>query len=218
LNIPGIRPFEMSKNIVRNRILIIFAHPAVQKSRVNSRLVAALNDLEGITFHNLYEEYPDFHIDIKREQELLLNHDIIVWHHPFYWYSAPSILKEWIDLVLEHGFAYGRTGKMLEGKQVMTCITTGGRREAYQTGGFNRFTIRQFLSPFEQTARLCNMQYLPPYVIHGSHLLDEEEIRIQSGLYKDALRSLRDGFFSENDLKEAEYLNDIVINLKSNLN
>jgi glutathione-regulated potassium-efflux system ancillary protein KefG len=181
-------------------------------------MTAALKDLDGVTFHDLYEEYPDFHIDTKREQELLLNHDIIVWHHPFYWYSAPSLLKEWIDLVLEHGFAYGRNGKMLVGKQVMTCITTGGRREAYQTGGFNRFTIRQFLSPFEQTARLCNMQYLPPFVVHGSHLLDEEEIRVQSGLYREAILGLRNGIFSDDELLRAEYLNDLMVDLKKNLN
>ena len=99
------------------RILVLFAHPVQHKSRVNKELVSAIQGIEGITFHNLYEDYPDFHIDVKREQELLLSHDIFVWQHPFYWYSAPAMLKEWIDLVLEHGFAYGRTGKALEGKQ-----------------------------------------------------------------------------------------------------
>ncbi len=77
-------------------------------------MIGALDDMEGITFNNLYEEYPDFQIDIKKEQDLLLNHDIIIWHHPFYWYSSPAILKEWIDLVLQHGFAYGRAGTALK--------------------------------------------------------------------------------------------------------
>ena len=85
------------------RILVLFAHPVQHKSRVNKELVSAIQGIEGITFHYLYEDYPDFHIDVKREQELLLSHDIFVWQHPFYWYSAPALLKEWIDLVLEHG-------------------------------------------------------------------------------------------------------------------
>ena len=56
----------------------------------------------------------NFFIDVHAEQKLLLDHDIIIWQHPFYWYSAPAIIKEWMDLVLEHGFAYGENGRSLE--------------------------------------------------------------------------------------------------------
>ena len=48
------------------RVLILFAHPALHKSRVNRRLAAAVRHLEGVTFHDLYEEYPDFNIDVAR--------------------------------------------------------------------------------------------------------------------------------------------------------
>ena len=82
----------------RKKILILFAHPAFEKSRVNLHLAEAVKDLEGVYFHDLYQEYPDFHFDIDREQELLLQHDIIIFHHPFFWYSTPAILKEWQDL------------------------------------------------------------------------------------------------------------------------
>jgi glutathione-regulated potassium-efflux system ancillary protein KefG len=199
-----------------NRILILFAHPAMHKSRINKKLVSGIRDLKGITFHDLYENYPDFHIDVKREQELLVSHDIIVWHHPFYWYGAPSILKEWIDLVLEHGFAYGRTGKALEGKQVLTAITSGGRREAYQPGGFNNYSIRQLLAPFQQTVRLCNMEYLPPFAVHGTHLLAEADIDQAAKDYISLLISLRDNLFSEDDISSCEYLNDILEQQKDN--
>ena len=92
------------------RVLILFAHPALQKSRVNRRLVAAVQNLENVTINDLYEEYPDFSIDVKREQALLESHDIIIFQHPLYWYSCPALLKEWQDLVLEYGFAYGAQG------------------------------------------------------------------------------------------------------------
>ncbi|MCB0293189.1 MAG: NAD(P)H-dependent oxidoreductase, partial [Calditrichaeota bacterium] len=85
------------------KILIIFAHPAFQKSRVNARLIEGLAQMEGITFHDLYQAYPEFDIDIAAEQQLLTGHDVIVFHHPFFWYSTPALLKEWQDLVLEHG-------------------------------------------------------------------------------------------------------------------
>jgi len=197
--------------MIKKRILILFAHPAFHKSRVNKKMIGALDDIEGITFNNLYEEYPDFQIDIKKEQDLLLNHDIIIWHHPFYWYSAPAILKEWIDLVLQHGFAYGRAGTALKNKQVLSVITTGGRREAYQTDGFNQYTMRQFLIPFERTVTLCNMNYLPPFVVHGSHLLTEDEMNSAARDYRKILISLRDDIFDQNDMLNCGYLNDLLV-------
>ena len=174
-------------------------------------MIGEINDIEGITFNNLYEEYPDFHIDIKKEQDQLLNHDIIIWHHPFYWYSAPAILKEWIDLVLQHGFAYGRTGTALKNKQVLSVITAGGRKEAYQTDGFNQYTMRQFLKPFERTVTLCNMNYLPPFVVHGSHLLTEDEMNSAARDYRKILISLRDDIFDQHDMMNCVYLNDLLV-------
>src|SRR5210317_2302988 len=97
-----------------NNILILFAHPALQNSRVNRHLIKYITDLDGVTFHDLYETYPDFHIDVKREQNLLLENDIIVFHHPLFWFSVPAILREWMDLVLQHMWAYGKTGKALK--------------------------------------------------------------------------------------------------------
>ena len=66
------------------RILILFAHPALEKSRVHQRLIRGLNETEGVTFHDLYEAYPDLHIDVPREQALLTAHDLVVLQHPIF--------------------------------------------------------------------------------------------------------------------------------------
>jgi len=92
-------------------VLVLFAHPALEKSRVNRRLAAAVADLPGVTLHDLYEAYPDFDVDVKREQDLLVAHDVLVVQHPFYWYSTPALVKQWEDLVLEHGWAYGTAAR-----------------------------------------------------------------------------------------------------------
>ncbi len=176
-----------------HRVLILFAHPALQRSRVNRQLAAAVRDLAGITFHDLYEEYPDLLIDADREQDLLRAHETVVFHHPFYWYSSPAILKEWQDIVLEYGFAYGDTGTALRGKRWLSAITTGGPPEAYHSAGFNRFTIRQLLAPFEQTAHLCGMTFLEPFVVHGTHRLSKSEIAEQAAHYRLVIENLRDG-------------------------
>jgi glutathione-regulated potassium-efflux system ancillary protein KefG len=158
------------------RVLIVFAHPALEKSRVHRRLLAATPRDARVTLHDLYQEYPDFDIDVDREQRLLLDHDVIVLQHPLYWYSGPPLLKEWLDLVLEHGWAYGSEGDALHGKVVLQAISAGGGASAYCEEGYNRYTIRQYLRPFEGTVRLCGMTYLPPWVVFGTHRLDAGDI------------------------------------------
>jgi len=192
-----------------NTIAILLFQPLLHKSRVNRELIRAVEDLEGVTLRIMYDLYPEFSIDVEVEQEMLLAHDVVVWQHPFYWYSSPSLLKEWIDIVLQHGFAYGREGKALAGKKVMTAISSGGKREIYKEGGIRKYTIRQLLAPFEQTVKLCNMEYLPPFVVHGTHLLDAQGISEAAGNYRNVIASLRDGLFSQEDFQQCEYTNDI---------
>jgi glutathione-regulated potassium-efflux system ancillary protein KefG len=176
-----------------NRVLVLFAHPALEKSRVNRAMIRGLDGLQGITFHDLYEAYPSFDVDVDTEQRLLLEHDVVVLHHPFYWYSSPALIKQWEDLVLTHGWAYGREGVALRGKVMMSAITTGGNEAAYQPGGHNRFTVSELLRPIEQTARLCGMDYLPPFVVYGTHGMTDDAIRGHAEDYRRVLLALRDG-------------------------
>jgi glutathione-regulated potassium-efflux system ancillary protein KefG len=201
---------EESGMAVKIKLVIQLFHPLLHKSRVNTELLRAVTGLEGVDIRILYDLYPDFDIDMKREQEVLLAHDVVVWQHPFYWYSAPSLLKEWIDIVLEHGFAYGREGKSLMGKRVMNAITAGGRREVYREGGLRKYTVSQLLAPFELTANLCNMEYLPPYVVHGTHLLEKEGIVRAGQDYRKFIIGLRDGTFDQEELGKMQYANDII--------
>jgi len=173
-------------------LLILFAHPALEKSRVNRRLIDEVCHLEGVTFHDLYETYPYFDIEVGREQELLLRHHTLVLHHPFFWYSTPALLKQWIDLVLEHGWAYGSKGTALVGKRVVSAISTGGGEAAYREDGHNRHTIRQFLAPIEQTFVLCGMEYLPPFLINGSHGMTVAQIEEFALDYRRTIEVLRD--------------------------
>jgi glutathione-regulated potassium-efflux system ancillary protein KefG len=193
-----------------NKILIEFAHPAIQKSRINRQLIDMVKNLENVTVNDLYENYPDFFIDVKKEQQLLLNHDIIIWHHPFYWYSAPALLIEWMDLVLEHGWAYGEYGRILEGKSVLSVISTGGRRDVYSKEGRNHYTMNEFLIPFKQSANLCRMQYLPPFIVHGAHTIKNSEIEAYAVQYKKLLNILGRGEFDKIKMNEVAYFNDLI--------
>jgi glutathione-regulated potassium-efflux system ancillary protein KefG len=181
----------MSKSF--GKVLILFAHPAFARSRVNRVLVEQARRIDGVTVHDLYERYPDLDIDVAHEQELLGANDVIVMQHPFYWYSTPSILKQWQDLVLEHGWAYGREGRALRGKLLLNAVTAGGGEESYTRSGPNRYTIRELLAPIEQTAVLCGMRWLAPFVVHGTHRLDDAGVHRHAADYAAVLEALRDG-------------------------
>jgi glutathione-regulated potassium-efflux system ancillary protein KefG len=101
-------------------------------------------------------------------------------------------MKQWQDLVLEHGWAYGSDGKALHGKKFMNVLSTGGGEIAYQKDGYNRLTIRELLAPIEQTANLCGMKFLPPFVVHGTHKMEPDDIKKYAHEYKAVLSALRD--------------------------
>lgn len=174
------------------RVLILFCHPALELSRVHRALRDHAAAVPDVTFHDLYEAYPDFDVDVRREQELLAAHDVVVVQFPLYWYSTPALLKQWEDLVLEHGWAYGREGRALRGKRWLSVVSAGGGEAAYQPDGLNRRTLRDFLAPLEQTARLCGMTYLPPLVVPGTHRMEAAGIAAAAEAYGRLLAALRD--------------------------
>lgn len=189
------------------RILLLLAHPRLEDSQVNAHVINEVRSLHFVTVRDLYEIYPDFNIDISAEKELLLQHDIIIWHHPIYWYSCPPLMKQWIDLVLEYGWAYGKNGDALSGKIIFNAVSAGGSKEVYQSGGRNRFTINEFLRPFEQTALLCKMIYLPPFVVHQANIADSLYCSSFGMEYKSLLQELHSNKFEISELIQRSYLN-----------
>ncbi len=175
------------------KILVLFAHPQLDRSVANARLVDEAQSMSGVTFVDLYREYPRMEIDIDREQKRVEAHDVLVFQHPLFWYSTPAILKEWQDLVLEFGWAYGSGGRALDGKIFLSAITTGGDQKAYSDEGYQHFDIRELLRPFEQTAALCHMTFLPPFVLYAAgHAVEEGRLEPHALKYRKLLEALRD--------------------------
>ncbi|MFZ4520659.1 MAG: NAD(P)H-dependent oxidoreductase [Bacteroidales bacterium] len=192
----------------QNNILILFAHPKFEESIHNKLLVSRIPESPHITFHNLCERYPDFQIDVDFEKDLLTRNQVIIWQHPLYWYSAPPLLKQWLDMVLELGWAYGPGGTSLQGKIVFNAITTGGPRTSYSKDGYNNFTIKELLAPFHQTANLCKMIYLPPFALHGTRRATRDELLPAAETYRLLLTTIAAGEIPLSDMQSYDYLND----------
>ena len=174
-------------------LLLVMAHPAMERSRANLALANAAQRTAGVTFVDLYEAYPDFVIDVPAEQQRLVGHRTIALQFPMYWYSTPALLKEWFDLVWLHGFAYGRGGTALKGKRMLAACTTGAEAGAYCPKGTNRYTVEEFLRPLEQTAALCGMDWEKPFVLHASAARDEVSLKKEAEAYRQRLLALSGG-------------------------
>ena len=178
-------------------MIVYYAHPGHKYSHVNRFMARAAEGVENITYVDLYREYPRFDIDANVEQRRLQEHDVILFQFPLFWYSTPSIIKEWQDLVLEHGFAYGSNGNELEGKRLMLAVTAAAPEEAYRHEGFQHYPIRTFLTPLEQTASLCKMRFPAPYVLYSSLGAPEADlVEPHVAGYRQLLEAIRDDCYN----------------------
>lgn len=150
------------------KVLFIVCHPHLRTSLAQKSILEQVQGSTNFTIHDLYENYPDFFIDVNAEKERLLQHDTVVFQHPLYWYNMPALLKQWFDDVLEFGFAYGPGGDALKGKDYLVSITAGGGAEAYNREGYNYFSMDELLTPHRQTARLIQMKWHDPMILHSS--------------------------------------------------
>ena len=158
---------------------------------MNRRMRDAALQVQRVQLCDLYASYPDYDIAVGLEQERLDASKLVVLLHPIQWYSMPALMKLWLDDVLTFGWAYGG-GKALQGKDVWLAATTGGPESAYQPTGYNRYFFEAFLPPYEQTAALCGMRFLPPMVLHGAHSAPQPDVDLHVETFAQRLRTYPD--------------------------
>jgi len=176
------------------RIVVLSAHPQLEHSRVTKALVRAATGagLAHVELRDLYALYPDYLIDVGAEQAALADAALLVWLHPVHWYGMTPLLKLWADEVLSFGWAYGPGGSALRGKDLWPVLSTGGSATAYRPDGLNRYFFDAFLPPYEQTAQLVGMRFLPPLVLHGAHRASRDEIDLHVQTFAARLASYPD--------------------------
>lgn len=170
-------------------IYVLAAHPDWRSSRVNRRMAEAAGGVAGVDVNDLYASYADYAIDVAREQERLAQAQLVVLLHPIQWYSMPALQKLWLDEVLTYGWAYGTGGTSLRGKDLWLVATTGGPEDSYHPQSYNRYFFDAFLPPYEQTAALCGMRFLPPLVLHGAHSAGREDVQQHVETFRQRLAS-----------------------------
>lgn len=158
------------------KTLIILAHPNLATSKVNQRWhQELLQHSDQVTIHQLYKEYPDWNINVAREQQLLEAYDHIILQFPFYWYSYPPLLKKWLDDVFLYGWAYGSEGNKLNGKKMGLAISIGNKQENYHKEGSVTFTVEQLITPFQASMQHVGGIMLPHFAMFGSSFQATEQ-------------------------------------------
>ncbi|WP_053076804.1 NAD(P)H-dependent oxidoreductase [Caenimonas sp. SL110] len=184
---------QLTTQAASAHIVVLAAHPNWRESRVNRRLFEAARTMSAaIEVRDLYSTYPDYDIDVTAEKRAVAGASLIVLLHPVQWYSMPALLKLWLDEVLTYGWAYGPGGQALQGKDLWLVATTGGPEHSYHPQSYNRYFFDAFLPPYEQTAALCGMRFLPPLLLHGARSASEDAVKQHVDVFSERLRSYPD--------------------------
>lgn len=165
------------------KTVVLLFHPNFEASHINKAFEQAISG--DYTVRHMYDLYPDNKIDVAKEQAVLTEADRIVLQFPMYWYSSPSLLKEWQDAVLLYGWAYGSTGKALHGKELLLAVSTGAPNYTHEAG---MYTATELLRPFQAMAEFCGMTYLTPFVVKGTLTMSDEDLAKHAKEYAEYLK------------------------------
>lgn len=153
--------------------LVVFADPSLHRSRISRGVADALRQLPGVVVQDLYQLYPDFYIDVRRQRELVKAAPLVVFVFQFGWYAMPALLKEWFDTVIKPEWALEQPGP-LAGKAAWAAVACTGASADYRPGGIHGRPLLDFLAPLEQASRSCGMRWLDPHVFYGADATDPD--------------------------------------------
>lgn len=169
-------PSESTSELKTVSTLVLVSHPSVLDSKTHSAIVEEFGAMPNVTVRYIDEVLGtsnSFATDV--EHFVIENHDKIVLQFPWYWYSAPAVMKKYLDEVLAPGWAFeGRYA--LEGKKLLLLITTGGAEVTYNANSDHGFTMDELLAPFKAIARFTKMTWVEPVIIYAVAAPIDEQI------------------------------------------
>ncbi|ACA31365.1 NAD(P)H-dependent oxidoreductase [Histophilus somni] len=113
--------------------------------------------------------------EIRYEQELIDQSDLITLIYPLWWMGFPAILKGYLDRILSHGVAYktenGVSEGLLHGKKIQQFITMGNNLQKYQERGFAQ-SLQNCL--VDGLFNYCGVTDIDHSFFGDIHILDEQ--------------------------------------------
>lgn len=153
------------------KVVVLLAHPDLANSKANKALLEMINEIEEVRVYNLYEMSEEDVFNMEAWSRIISRATAVVYQFPFYWMSAPSLLKQWQDRI----FTYLAKTPAVAGKPLMVATTTGSECDAYRSGGRNGFTLDELLRPYQAGAAHAGMSWQTPFVVYGTGTPDAEK-------------------------------------------
>ena len=163
------------------KVVVLLAHPNMENSQANKTLFDVIKDMEEVAVFNLYEMPSEDLLNMDAWSRIISHATVLIYQFPFYWMSAPSLLKQWQDRI----FTYLAKTPAVAGKPLLVATTTGSEFDADRSGGRNRFTVDELLRPYQAGAVHAGMVWQTPFVVYGMGTPEaEKNIAQAADLYK----------------------------------
>jgi NAD(P)H dehydrogenase (quinone) len=115
-------------------------------------------------------EHDQLPADVQRHLHLLRAADLVILQFPLWWFTAPAILKGWLDRVMVYGPMYNSRQRhehgVMQGKRALLSVTTGSSARACAVDGREGDT-RLLLWPLMYSLRYVGFEAMEPFVVHG---------------------------------------------------
>lgn len=156
--------------------LVLFAHPYFEHSTTNVRLIECYDDLDNVTFRDLYEDYPDFHIQPFRERKRIGEYERIIFHFPIIWFGLPPLLKLWIDEVFDMRWISEENFNILSGKDAMIVTSVGGSENNYSPDGKYQMSVENLLTGLAVSLKVNQIDLKKTHIIYNADNLNDEQM------------------------------------------
>lgn len=170
------------------KTLVLFAHPYFEHSTTNIRLIECYGGMDAVAFRDLYEDYPDFHIEPFKERKRIVDYERIIFHFPLIWFGLPPLLKLWIDEVFDMRWITESGLNILSGKEAIIVTTVGGRKSSYSVSGKYGVSVDDLLSGLRVSLAVNQIELKKLDVIYNADDLSNVQL---DGFCKDLSQILR---------------------------
>ena len=170
------------------KTLVLFAHPYFEHSTTNVRLLESYKGLGNVTFRDLYEDYPDFHIQPFRERKRIVEYDRIIFHFPLIWFGLPPLLKLWIDEVFDMRWISEGQRNILSGKDALIITSVGGSEGNYSIDGKYKTTAESLLIGLQVSLDINHIELKKTHIIYNADNLDEKQLDVSCQEFAEILK------------------------------
>ena len=124
-------------------------HTSKVVEELKSELDCESIDLKTQDIHPYDYDKSNSDDDFLKVMNRLVEHDLIIFATPVYWYAMSGVMKNFFDRITDCLKDEKDTGRKLRGKQVAAVACSSGPG-----------SIEHFFMPFENTAQYLGMKYM----------------------------------------------------------